>query len=424
VTLAIALVDRGRLSKHGDPVGLLVTILEDLNAAGLVTYTLRHSGGDIPIGIRATPLGYKMAGYERVTPEVGSSRARTGAPLHMGPTDFRSQQYSTTGGPIERMSLADHLDKYPDHQSIHPHPWECGPYRGASIMARSKVDHSSRVVETLARLGGEATWADLNRELGGVNSTTHRILQQALDARAIIHEPGQPWRLPNRPDAGTEPDEMSSREVIIDVLERFGEQEDDRALQKWMASINSTWRSMGLHSLDHQLFSMQKAGLIEMDVHRNGSVQRLSRIRLPKRTVERVVEMPVQIPTPEVTEQIVAVVEGRFPILDSLRARARERVETSRRADAFLVAASALDGVAQDESDRLIELANEMASAIQLTPIEVEYLRFAETKDHGERLRAIEEAARAIRSHHDGEEGHHPNDKCWRNLWAALEAKP
>jgi hypothetical protein len=165
-----------------------------------------------------------------------------------------------------------------------------------------------------------------------------------------------------------------------------------------MASINPAWRSMGLHSLDHQLFSMQKAGLIEMDVKRNGQVQRLSRIRIPKRAVE----LPVHIPTPEVIEQhivtipvailedapsvlepILDLIHGRFPILDSLRARARERVETSRRADAFLVAASALDGVAQDESDRLMALANEMASAVQLSPIEAEYLRFAETKDHG-----------------------------------------
>lgn len=382
VTLAIALVDRGRLTKHGDPVGLIVAVLEELNDAGLVTYRYRSPTGTIPLSIRATPLGYKIAGYERETIEVGTARAKHGRPLHLGPTDFRSLPHSTTGGPIERMSLADHLDLYPDHRSIHPRPWECGPYRKDFIMARPKVDHTARVVETLARLGGEATWAELNKELGGVNSTTHRILQQALDARAVIHEPGKSWRLPNDHDPDVVEVESSSREVILSILDRYGEQPDDRGLLKAMTVASPKWRSLGMHSLDHQLFSMQKVGLIEMDVKREGSVQRISRIRLPKRLVKAVVDEPVVIPVIPVAEEVIVSIEvARFPILDSLRARASERVETSRRADAFLVAASALDGVAQDESDRLMALANEMASGVQLSAIEVEYLRFAETME-------------------------------------------
>jgi hypothetical protein len=249
-------------------------------------------------------------------------------------------------------------------------------------MARQTVNHTERVVEALGSLGGQATWAQLNGVLGGVNSTTHRMLQQALSEGAITHERGQLWRL------GVTPLEVetSARGTILRVL-KSGEAEDDRVLMERViqAPLGQRWRSLGMHSLDHQLFSMEKAGLIEMNVKRDGSVQRITRIRLPKVKETPMVD-PYHPTRPTVEaeakqDDFLALGGLNYPLLASLRARAQARAETSRRADAYLAAASALDGVAQDESDRLMALANDLANGVALSPIEAEYLRFADEKE-------------------------------------------
>lgn len=386
VTLTIALVDRGRLSENGDPLSLVVSVVEDLNEAGLVTYRLRSDWAQIPLSIKATPLGYKIAGYERETVEVGSRAAQRGAPRQNGPTDFRSQPLTTWGDAIERMSLADHLDLYPDHRAIHPHPWECGPYGSDSVSTRDENNESrrreraERVVESLKTRGGYATFTELQEQLGVAASYAAKMVEEAR-ALGLVERIGEPstrgtyWRLV---EAAPDIEPLSSRETILEVLGK-GRVSDDHALVEAMAQINPTWRRLGAHSIDHQLFSMEKAGLIEMDVKREGSVQRLRNIRLAKRaSAEAFDAVPVFKPD---WNAAMDVVLDRFPILDSLRAREQARSETSRRADAFLSAASVLDGVDQEESDRLMALANDLANGATLAPVEAEYLRFAEMKE-------------------------------------------
>ena len=128
VTLAVDLVERGRMSMAGDPVSLVVAAVEELAAAGLVKYTVRERNADMPLSIRVTKTGYIAAGYPIVHPETGS-RAADHVRVDTGPTDWRSLDNATWGGPIERMHITDHLGLYPEHRSIHPNPLECGPRR-------------------------------------------------------------------------------------------------------------------------------------------------------------------------------------------------------------------------------------------------------------------------------------------------------
>lgn len=425
VTLALALVDRGRLSENGDPVGLVSTVIEELGEAGLVKYRLRHEGSNIPLHIRATPSGFKVAGYERETKEVGSPSAKWGVPRQKGPTDFRSQPQTTWGGEVERMSLADHLDVYPEHVTIHPHPWECGPYLGEPMsnspeaMARRKKARTDRIVQAIVALGDKATFNRLVEALDVSRSVVSRYLDDARSEGLVerigeANANGTYWRLTQYqiPDEGE-----SHRQAILRVL-RGGPVADDHSLMAMIASINPTWRRLGAHSLDHQLFSMEKLGLIDMDVKRAGSVQQITNIRLGRirkertdqatlaspirlfadgETVDEVKHLPrlpiMPAPEPLTDSEWEAIrtdpietsggdpIVNRFPILNSLLERASRRDETSRRVDAYLAAASALDGVAQEESDRLMALASDLDDRLTLTDVEAEYLRFAEYKE-------------------------------------------
>jgi hypothetical protein len=405
VVLAVNLVNRGRLSQLGDPVGLVSQVVAELCDQGLVTYSLRTGWSDIPLHIKATPLGFVAAGYERVVPEIGSRSAKRGAPLHLGPTDFRSLADATWGGEIERMSLADHLDYYPDHVSIHPRPREVGPYRKDTMTVTSpetRARRVDRVVESMTRLGGRATFIDLRKAMGVGAETMLAAMDDALMA-GVVERVGEPkakgtyWRLTQ--SKGNDRETASARETILQILDSLGLVDDDKTL---LREMGLRWQPLGLHSLDHQLFSMEKAGLIEMDVRNEGNVKRITRIRLPKREakminpyaphkpvgdverIQSVVAVPIEIveDAEPFREAIDDVNLARFPILTSLQERARERDETIRRADAYLSAASALDGVDQAESARLLEMAEQITDQASLSATEAEYLRFAETMDY------------------------------------------
>lgn len=123
VLLTLDLVSRRRILRYGDPYGLVKDCIVQLNASGLCVYTAGDH--DVPINIRPTKDGYHAAGHLLKVREIGGLKQMfknrysndDASVLHPGDaTDFRTQSYTTVGGPIERMSLAEHLAKYPDHR--------------------------------------------------------------------------------------------------------------------------------------------------------------------------------------------------------------------------------------------------------------------------------------------------------------------
>ncbi len=139
VVLAIDLVNRRRLLRFGDQYGLVAEVLEKLNELDLVRYYEGDHG--VPIDIRVTTLGYHAAGYSLAMHEVNAQsiwntkRLPDDASIrHPGDkTDFRTQNYRTFGGPIERLPLPEHLEKYPDHVPIHPTILELAEALGHSV---------------------------------------------------------------------------------------------------------------------------------------------------------------------------------------------------------------------------------------------------------------------------------------------------
>lgn len=125
VILADDLIARRRLILFGDPVGLIVEVLERLNQMGWITYRLGHY--EVPIHIRPTKIGYHVAGYPILYQVAHNSFRRGRVPMeddggirHPGDrTDFRTHLYSAEGGPVEATSLDQHLLNYPDHLDLH-----------------------------------------------------------------------------------------------------------------------------------------------------------------------------------------------------------------------------------------------------------------------------------------------------------------
>lgn len=151
VSLASDLWDRGRLRKLGDPFGLVCWTLDDLNKAGCVVY--REGYNQVPVEIRVTPLGYKVAGFPIQAHRVGSHYMRRvrpeqdGARAHPGdPTDFRNQLLTSIGGDVEKMPIAKHMTCYPDHD--HRRQWievlQLRADRGAPIPIEERNQMASR----------------------------------------------------------------------------------------------------------------------------------------------------------------------------------------------------------------------------------------------------------------------------------------
>lgn len=428
VTLAADLVARGRLDELGDPVGFMAVLVEEFGANGLVTYRLRREWSTLPLEIRVTPLGYQIAGYSHIVPAVGS-RAAKHAPIRPAePMEWRSLANATYGGAIERTSLSEHLDRYPEHRSIHPSPWECGPYPGVD-MAVSETTKKARqrtraleVAQAIDELGGAAGYNEIMNHTGW----SHVKMQAGLDAADALafarrngppKSPGVRWEIQAAGRVALrEADEKvvseyqqadadpSLRQVIIDEIRNRGTIGSSRDLMRYLGQIDSRWGSVGLHSLQHQLRSMKERGLVDFRVTRHGSVSEIVVIRLGKHATPReestadlggtdvkaVERISAVVPisqadlddAPAVAEQVTNVLDHKYPELDRLRAIRDESDRLRARADAFLTAASALDGVDQAESDRLMASAAQIASSASLTTVEAEYLRYASDKEN------------------------------------------
>lgn len=306
-------------------------------------------------------------------------------------------------------------------------------------------DPARRGALALFAIGHDATFSEVMSAIGAAPSNTRaanealKAAQQKGWARSMGPQgrKGNRWTLTDqgRLALSTKPvavsrtperEVASARETILMILEK-GEAADDKELMGQMAGVSQSWRQLGMHSLDHQLFSMEKAGLIEMDVKRNGRVQAITRIRLPKRatraetewyngnapeptgeaekdTIEQVsivqvVPQAVLDDAAPFREAVDDVMLHRYPVLDRLRERERLASETRARADAFLAAASALDGVAQEESDRLMALASEISEGASLTAVEAEYLRYVGDQPDNDQVRDLVRMAELANSY-------------------------
>lgn len=113
VALAIGLYDRGGISGL-DPSGLICWVIEGLGKYGLVNYTVGDR--DIPVDIRLTNDGWHAIGYTVQFTEVGHRRGGKDTVRRIDDaTDFRNFYPFAIGGPIERMSLLEHVLVYPEH---------------------------------------------------------------------------------------------------------------------------------------------------------------------------------------------------------------------------------------------------------------------------------------------------------------------
>ena len=388
VLLAEQLWARGRIKEAGDPAGLVQLIVEQLCADGLVTYTVGDH--EVPVQIKVTQKGFKRAGYAVQVPAVGSSAALH-QPLRAEPSDFRGLASMTTGGDIERMPLAEHLTVYPQHRSIHPDPWEVGPdsvTRRDDMVRTSKVSKAGalRARDVLADMDHPASSAEIAARLGLAQVTAQSMLQRAIDeglVERIGSARGPGIRYAIKGEIATPPiDESSTRDAIVDILtHRAGVADADAMLRLLQRRDTRRWGGLGLHALQHQLWAMQKAGLIRFDDHRQGSIVKITNIRIG-RIVTAAVEPEGLTETdvaPEPDVPVGSAGDSSWPLLDEARAKAQRLLESEATAHRYLQAAELLESIDPAESERLLLRAAE-ASSETLSPIEAEYIRFAAEK--------------------------------------------
>lgn len=411
VTLTLDLVNRGRLEEWGDPLSLVVSIIEELADAGLVKFRLRREWSQIPLNIKVTPDGYVAAGYTHRVPAVGSGAAKHVPIRPAEAMEWRILPSHTFGGPIERSTLSEHLAKYPDHVSIHPSVWECGPYIGDNDMVTATanwaemIDKVRDAIQTIEAEGREPSFTAVQAQLGLSAEPTHRWLNRAKDA-GVVEQHGEPgkrgatWRLTGTRDAENEPaviatkvveqKPVSARSTIMGILGERDKVDDAVSLMRIMVAKDPRWGTLGTHSLHHQLESMRKQGMVRFDEDRRGNNRTLINIRLAKPSVsdgngkiETIIPVPAAVveDAGRFDKAVSDVIEGRYPLLDSLRARRAESDRLRARADAYLAAASALDGVDQAESDRLMSEATKIAEGSSFSSTEIEYLRYSDAEE-------------------------------------------
>ena len=83
------------------------------------------------------------------------------------------------------MSLAEHLDYYLDHKSIHPHPWECGPYLRSLDMAKRRADHTATIVSIINSYEGQASADQIRKGLSLSNQPTYVAINRAIQEGVI-----------------------------------------------------------------------------------------------------------------------------------------------------------------------------------------------------------------------------------------------
>lgn len=205
VTLTDALVRRGRLYRYGDPLGLIIATLAELNHQGLVVYRVRETLDSmelVPRHIRATREGFDLAGYRLRASEVGQERWRQwrdpkhdGAVRHPGDrTDFRTHwDKAVPYGEIESMPLEWHIGVYPDHPCHRAQLAELMEAK-MSTNTRSRFDAAKVAVIEHAviehRTGGR-TWDDLARETGIARGTLSSW--ESFHGRVAGNKTYQPW---------------------------------------------------------------------------------------------------------------------------------------------------------------------------------------------------------------------------------------
>jgi DNA-binding transcriptional ArsR family regulator len=412
----------------GDPYGMVHMAVESLSDEGLITYVQGENG--VPIRIRVTRRGYAFAGFDSVTTEVGSwIGKRVAHTLHRDATEWRVLDDATVGGVIDRCHLRDHLRDFPEHSLIHPSLDDVGPYfepvarvvateRDRSKIMTSPAARTRVIVDALERIEGPATLTELIEATGLSQPTVSRNIVAALNTGAVVRR-GQKGTTNARYAltawngngvATPEPEDLSGRNLIIQILaERtaagYGEIADMRTLLGLLARRDSRFGSLGLHSLEHQLRSMAKLNIVTFDAHAGSRDTRsggLFNIALQPQALDiynrsdgaidvglrPLVPEPVNGPAPDVEQAPEPEPEPEpepaptplesWPLLDELRARIVRDANDRERAQRLLQAAELLEGIDDDERDRLMERAAEVAQRTSLSAMEAEYLAYAQ----------------------------------------------
>lgn len=279
------------------------------------------------------------------------------------------------------------------------------------------------VAAALSRIGHDARFTEVAQQLQMENNprTVTILLMAARDA-GLVTQLGTPGRKNSRwvltpageqvAEPDSEPAPSGTRDAIIGLLER-GELYDSRQLARALAILDrERFGSLGTHSLQHQLYAMEKQGMVEFDVRRDGSAVSIRNIRLaqtrqPRKDLghsRRVSQVGIdrtepgahgsraqggpieRLRAPEGSPQTAATPEPEpepvsdpYPVLAAIRARVASAATDRALADAYLRAAESLAAFDPAESDRLLGLASDVA-ADDLSDVETEYLAFAEGK--------------------------------------------
>lgn len=122
VVIASDLDDLGKLKPESRGIAWLLVeqSLDELNGYDFVRYSLGKHG--VYVRVRATELGYNYMGFPPPVRVVGARHSEgSHAPDFPGDmTDWRNHKFHAVGmGPIEKMSLREHIMAYWDHAELH-----------------------------------------------------------------------------------------------------------------------------------------------------------------------------------------------------------------------------------------------------------------------------------------------------------------
>lgn len=234
VSLAGEMYDRGRLQQVGDPYGLVLWTLQDMNKAGDITYRLGHNS--VPVEIRVTRDGYKRAGFTVRHHEVGN--IRRGAPA-AGPsnredgirhspgdgTEFYNHPDKARGSEVERMPIRQHIRAYPQHdhrrwlhECIEIEVGRMGPPQAEVYMSTTdELERIARVVPTAVAVRS----SDLKDPLDAFPLT-----KAAIDEDETKHEPVRRAAVILRNSGNTD---------LADLVEQEANVEYDPLLKEAMA---------------------------------------------------------------------------------------------------------------------------------------------------------------------------------------------
>ncbi len=399
VVLASDLYDKGAIERNGDPVSLLTIVVDHLNELGLVTYHLGLSHAPVPTEIRVTKEGAKVAGYPQQT-IIGHHSL---VPLHLGPTDFRSLQNATTGGPIERMPLAEHLDKYPSHRAIHPEPWEL------NIMSNKRPSAASigRIPNAIRAAGHPLTYRELQAALGVDMGTVSVNVTAALEDGIIVkagktegangHRPQALLDLSPASSNGTNGDK-STRDAILSLLRERDEAGlppvvDTLTLVGMLRKRSDRFGNADGHSVAHVLQSLRQQGEVTFHNNKSGNMQRLEDIEIAaskrRREAVEVSRETIIDAIATIDDEAHALVDApiptapspSYPYLDQLRSRQAAQSKSNETAGRYFEAAALLEAIDPEESARLFAMSERIAVKAHFTPLEAEYLAFAADSD-------------------------------------------